>query len=155
MVPIFFIVVRWCFSAVYKFRCKDTTNFPISVILYYLSRVLSLLSLLNLAHSVHLFTDYGQGCGVAGEDGVQSLSLLGRVVGIVVAHLPLLVLGLCKATPAPEVAAGKLASLLGIVGDKGEDVLIVAVTTRGWGSEGKLEAITRLAKLLHDKGFLE
>ena len=59
--------------------------------------------------------DDGQCRGVSSEHRVQSLSLLGRVVGIVVTGLPLLVCGLGQSAPAPEVTTGKLTALLGIV----------------------------------------
>ena len=67
------------------------------------------------AHTVYLRADDSQCGGISGKDGVQSLSLLGRVVGIVVAHLPLLVLRPGQSTPSPEVAAGEVAAALSVV----------------------------------------
>ena len=83
----------------------------------------------HLTHAFHLFADDGQCRRVRGEDGVQTLCLLGRVVGIVVAYLPLLVLRTGKTAPTPEVAAGKESALLGIVSHQREDIAVVAVAS--------------------------
>ena len=81
------------------------------------------------------------------------MRFLGRIARIVVARQPLLVLRIGKAAPRPEVATRKLASLFGIVSHKREDILIIAVATLGAHSLVELEAIARIAKLLHHKRF--
>ena len=108
-----------------------------------------------MAHTLHLRTDNVKCSGVCSEDGVQALRLLCRVVGIGVAHLPLLVLGLCETAPTPEVTTGELTTTLGIVGNEGEHIFIIAVTTLGGGTDGKLEAITRITELLHDERLVQ
>ncbi len=106
-------------------------------------------------HPLYLLTDDSQRSGVGHEDAVQALRLLGGVVGIVVAHLPLLVLRLGKSTPAPEVAASEVSTLFGIVGNEREDILVVAVAPVRRGVEGKLEAVAGIAELLHHQRFVQ
>ena len=103
----------------------------------------------HLTHAFHLFADDGQCRRVRGEDRVQPLRLLGWVVGIVVAYLPLLVLRTGKTAPPPEVAAGKESALLGIVSHQREDIAVVAVASCGGTACREREAVARITELLH------
>ena len=78
---------------------------------------------------------------------------LGRVAGVVVATLPILVGRIGKTAPCPEVAAGKEAAVLTLLADKVEHILIIFITGGGRHIFGKLEAVAREAELLQDDGL--
>ena len=111
--------------------------------------------LFDFFHSIHLLTDDFQRRGVTCEDAIQSLSLLCGVVGVVVANLPLFVFRLGKTAPSPEVAAGKLPALLGILNHQREDVFVIAVAPLGRRSDVKLETVARIAELLHHQRLIQ
>ena len=77
------------------------------------------------------------------------------VVGIVVAHLPLLMARLSQAAPSPEITARKQATLLSMVSHQREDVPIIAVASLCRCVECELEAIARITELLHHQGFVQ
>ena len=97
----------------FVFACKDTEKNANGMTPY-----CQMLILFHLLHASHLFTDHSQRGAVGSEDAVQTLCLLGGVVGIGVAHLPLLMLRNGEAAPTPEVATSKLTTLLSIVGNE-------------------------------------
>ena len=52
---------------------------------------------------------------------------LGRVAGVVIARLPIFVSRMGKATPRPEVAAGKGTAVLPVLADKTEHIVIIVI----------------------------
>ena len=64
-------------------------------------------------------------------------------------------LGLCEASPSPEIASGEVSAGLSVVRHEGEDVFVVSVAPFGGAGCGEGEPVARIAELLHDERFLD
>lgn len=92
---------------------------------------------------------------VFGKDRVESLLLLSGIAGIGIAHLPLLVAGLCESAPSPEVAACEASASFHVVGHELEYILIVAVAGFCGRSWSETEPVAGIAEFFHDERFLD
>ena len=75
--------------------------------------------------------------------------------GIGIAHLPLLVAGLCESAPSPEVAACEASASFHVVGHELEYIFIVAVAGFCGRSWSETEPIAGIAEFFHDERFLD